>query len=272
MSGLSLKLSILDTDIWREVLIPEDWTLAKLHKLLQVAIGWQDAHLHEFHKGKQKLSERFAVADLLGPSGSKLLYLYDFGDGWEVEVKRIADKSGDGGALPRCIGGHLAGPPEDCGGVPGYQGLVALKNKNNPGPEELETLDWAGDWEPLRFDLGEVNQQLARRFKTKSARSEPAEKAGAAKFTDRQGQYLSFIFWSTRVNRQPPSQADIQDFFGVTSAAVAGMIATLSGLGLISREAGKARNIRVLLNEADLPRLEEPDTPMIPFGPTWIRR
>ena len=90
--------------------------------------------------------------------------------------------------------------------------------------------------------------------------------------TDKQGQYLSFIFWYTRVNRQPPAQSDIQVFFGVTAPAVAQMIATLDGLGVLHRAPGQARSIKVLIEEAQLPRLEEPATPMIPVGPRWIRR
>lgn len=96
------------------------------------------------------------------------------------------------------------------------------------------------------------------------------KKAGP-KLTHTQGQYLSFIFWSTRVNRRVPAQIDIQGFFGVTSAAVAGMVATLVKLGVLERQPGQARSLKVLVTESDLPRLEEPNTHMLPAGPIWVK-
>jgi DNA-binding MarR family transcriptional regulator len=75
-------------------------------------------------------------------------------------------------------------------------------------------------------------------------------------YTPRQGQYLAFIYYYTKVNRYPPAQADIQAYFNVTPAAVHQMLLTLEKLGLISREPGKPRAIRVLLNREQLPPLE----------------
>jgi DNA-binding MarR family transcriptional regulator len=96
-------------------------------------------------------------------------------------------------------------------------------------------------------------------------------KVDKQKMTHTQGQYLAFIFWSTRVNRRVPAHSDIQGFFGVTSAAVAGMVNTLVKLGLLERQPGQPRSLKVLLPESDLPRLEEPNTAMIPAGPHWVK-
>ena len=76
------------------------------------------------------------------------------------------------------------------------------------------------------------------------------------KFTNKQGQYLAFIYYYTKLMRQVPSEADIQGYFRVSSAAIHQMIVTLTERGLISREPGQARSIRLLLPRAALPDLE----------------
>jgi len=75
-------------------------------------------------------------------------------------------------------------------------------------------------------------------------------------YTQKQGQYLAFIYHYTKVNKQPPAEADIQYFFNGSPSAVHQMLLTLEKLGFISREPGKARTIKVLLSREQLPYLE----------------
>ena len=76
-----------------------------------------------------------------------------------------------------------------------------------------------------------------------------------ASFTSKQGQYLAFIHSYTKVNRRPPAERDLQCFFGTTPPTVHNMIVKLHEKGFINREPGKARTIRVLVSEEDLPAL-----------------
>ena len=75
-------------------------------------------------------------------------------------------------------------------------------------------------------------------------------------YTEKQGQYLTFIYYYTKVNGRPPAETDMQRYFRTTPPTVHQMILTLERKGLISREPGKARSIRVLLTPAQLPYLE----------------
>ena len=77
-----------------------------------------------------------------------------------------------------------------------------------------------------------------------------------ADFTPRQGQYLAFIYYYTKVNRQPPSEADIQRFFGVSAPSVHQMIIALEKAGHLKRKPGQPRSARVLVSKAELPELE----------------
>ncbi len=75
-------------------------------------------------------------------------------------------------------------------------------------------------------------------------------------YTEKQGQYLAFIYYYAKVNGRAPAEIDMQHYFGTTPPTVHQMILTLERKGLISREPGKARSIRVLLTPDQLPHLE----------------
>jgi len=91
-----------------------------------------------------------------------MLYLYDFGDGWEhvIELEKIivGDKTS---SKPRCIAGKRACPPEDCGGIYGYYDLlVAIKDPDHPEHENM--IEWlGGDLDSEFFDVDEINKILS---------------------------------------------------------------------------------------------------------------
>jgi DNA-binding MarR family transcriptional regulator len=75
-------------------------------------------------------------------------------------------------------------------------------------------------------------------------------------FTAKQGQYLAFIYYYTKIHGTPPAEADLQRFFRVTPPVVHQMIKTLQARGFIDREPGKARSIKLRLTRGQLPDLE----------------
>lgn len=173
---LRLHVSLHDVEpaVWRAVVVPSDLPLDGLHEVLQTAMGWEDYHLHAFTAGRRTLGpammvddgqaedERDAtVADVLPTKRSRLLYAYDFGDGWEHTVRREATlPPAPGGPLFECVDGAGACPPEDCGGPWGYADLLAVL-ADPARPEHAEMLDWAGGLiDPLAFDLAAANRAL----------------------------------------------------------------------------------------------------------------
>ncbi len=78
----------------------------------------------------------------------------------------------------------------------------------------------------------------------------------AADYTPRQGQYLAFIYYYTKIHGVPPAETDMQRYFRVSPPTVHEMVMTLERRGFISREPGKPRSIRILLSRAELPDLE----------------
>lgn len=176
--------------IWRRIQLSSDATFWDLHCAINDAMGWEDAHLHEFKLGNKRDSQRIgipmeddspwgnddALADWNVPiathfakRGAKCNYLYDFGDGWshKVELEAIAPREPKA-KYPRCLDGARACPPEDCGGTYGYARLCdILKNPTKTDEEAEELLDWLGDdFDPEAFDAGKVKfGSAARRLK-----------------------------------------------------------------------------------------------------------
>jgi hypothetical protein len=96
--------------------------------------------------------------------GKAFLYEYDFGDSWEhdIRVEKIQAPDPSWTAFAECIGGARACPPEDCGGVPGYEDL--LETLKHPKRKEYkEFMEWlGGSFDPETFDLDKVNRYLRK--------------------------------------------------------------------------------------------------------------
>jgi hypothetical protein len=115
--------------------------------------------------------DEYRLDQILRKPKDRMIYEYDFGDGWEhdVVVEKLFPVVPGPGRYPTVTGGRRACPPEDCGGIPGYYHLLdVLKNPSHPEHEEL--LEWSGgDYEPEKFDAQEVN----RAFHGGGARAKP---------------------------------------------------------------------------------------------------
>src|SRR3954452_1556660 len=181
---LCVRLQDVAPAIWRRLLVPSWITLATLHRVLQIAMGWTNSHLHQFdiagkHYGipdpewpdMMPVDERrVTLAMCLTPKVTSFTYEYDFGDGWEhviqVESTQPAD---DSRSHPLCVAGANACPPEDVGGTSGYFEFVqAITDRSHP--EHGDMLRWCGGaFDPRGFDLNSVNAAL-RRLKIPSRR------------------------------------------------------------------------------------------------------
>ena len=78
----------------------------------------------------------------------------------------------------------------------------------------------------------------------------------AKPYTDKQGQYLAFIYYYTKINRRAPAEADMERYFRVTPPSVHQMVLTRESKRLIERTRGMGRSIRLLIQREDLPDLE----------------
>ncbi|MEN6618821.1 MAG: plasmid pRiA4b ORF-3 family protein [Rikenellaceae bacterium] len=164
--------------IWRRILVPSDLLLPDLHKIIQTTMGWTNSHLHQFIKDRTFYTvkmrgddfwdelnnvdyKKIKISDLLKEEKEKIVYEYDFGDGWEHDlllekILPVDEKLN----YPVCLAGKMNCPPEDCGGVWGYSDMLEILKQ--PDHEEYDSYnDWLGeDFDPEHFDKDNVNAML----------------------------------------------------------------------------------------------------------------
>jgi Plasmid pRiA4b ORF-3-like protein len=172
-----LKVALLDVTppVWRRVVVPSAYTLDRVHRVIQYAMGWQDCHLHSFEAGGEQYGEPDPVGglgvhdeletrlDAVAGKGDVLRYTYDFGDWWEHEITvEDAFAADPDGRYPACLDGARACPPEDVGGAFGYgELLAALADPEHPRHELMH--GWLGrEFDPAAFDPGRVSTLLRR--------------------------------------------------------------------------------------------------------------
>jgi Plasmid pRiA4b ORF-3-like protein len=171
---LKIILAHVQRPIWRRLEVP-DCTLAELHEMIQACMPWQNYHLWSFEAGGKQYgpevdrelgwqdASTVRLGQLVGAGLKKLLYTYDYGDDWQHQVQVEKTLPGEPKVrYPRCTAGARACPPEDCGGVWGYEDLLAII-ANPKHKEHEERLEWlGGPIDPEAFDLDAVNRELRR--------------------------------------------------------------------------------------------------------------
>ena len=183
---IRVELTGILPPVWREILIPAEYSFWDLHVAIQDSMGWLDYHLHEFrfHDSGRKSTPpigipsdelwedlpevqpgwEILVIEHFCQPGDQAEYEYDFGDGWIHAIKLVSiEPRKEGAHYPQCVGGERACPPEDCGGVHGYQAL--LETLLNPAHPEYESMSrWIPKgWGPEVFSIDRVRFDDPRR-------------------------------------------------------------------------------------------------------------
>lgn len=174
-----ISLKDITPTIWRRILVPENYSFWDLHVAIQDSMGWLDYHLHVFRIRRKHAHKdveigipddesfedvpdmlpgwEYSIGTYFTDVGAKCEYEYDFGDCWlhEVLLEGILLRE-KGQKYPKCIGGARACPPEDCGGVGGYENL--LLTISDPEDDEYEEMmTWlGGKYNPEEFDPDKI--------------------------------------------------------------------------------------------------------------------
>jgi hypothetical protein len=165
-----LMITLREVDgpaVWRRVAVAGTTTLADLHYVIQGAMGWENDHMHAFRAGRRELAGGTPVREALARRGSGIEYEYDFGDGWEHDIRSEGFFNNEPGAtLPACLDGAGACPPEDCGGAYQYAYLKEEVLSDPDHADHDELLDWLGldsadEFDPAAFSRDEANGRLA---------------------------------------------------------------------------------------------------------------
>jgi len=185
-----VELTDVEPRMWRRFLLPKDATFLDLHEAIQDACGWENCHMFNFFV-KRPYGESLAgmpdgsgMSDHDIPDGSRKElssyfgtgkgkkktcgYVYDFGDDWRHKVKLKRTVKLEDSPPRVLLAGERAFPPEDCGGIWGYETCVEIATgQAKPDPsdpyavEEIEERrEWLGDWDPEEFDLEAVKEKF----------------------------------------------------------------------------------------------------------------
>jgi len=175
---LTLGLAFSDPLIWRTIRVPGNMTLATLHKAIQVCMGWNGSETHQFLVGKVFYQSGFGIEKMEKKpeydenkfqlyqleEGMQFLftYLYDGGEGWEVEITLDEVISeGHAGTNALLINGERACPPEEVGDIHQFQAF--LTESGSVGEEALlpAGLPELAGFDPEKLDMVEINSRLA---------------------------------------------------------------------------------------------------------------
>ena len=171
--------------VWRRIIVDERLTFKELHKVIQLVFDWDNCHLYQFSpsgygsnpvialpsKDDWEQPEMNAMKTKLNMIFTRekqsFNYIYDFGDDWshKIVLEKLVPEPIES---PVCLDGKGTCPPEDCGGVWGYENLKLILA--DPSHEEYKEMkEWLGfeddeEWDADAFDLIEVNESLRNAF------------------------------------------------------------------------------------------------------------
>jgi hypothetical protein len=172
-----IALKGITPQVWRRIRVPETYTFWDLHVAIQSAMDWGGHHLHEFTILNPKTGEmdvigiphedfderevlegwKIKIARYFSMTNKKADYLYDFGDYWEhsIVLEKILPKDSKT-RYPCCIAGKRSSPPDDVGGIPGFEEFVEIM-KDSSHEEHDEMVEWYCDeFDPEAFNCKDV--------------------------------------------------------------------------------------------------------------------
>ena len=174
---VTVTIDAIEPEVWRQLLVPRDSTLAELHAIIQAAFNWGDCHLHSFDIGGltygdpednedgHTIFDEHAVrlSDFGTHPETEFTYLYDWGDNWRHTVKLGQSCWLD--AVPKgatLLAGGNARPPEDVGGTERYRWFLTVM-ADHSHPEHREMKAWCGGhFDPSLYD----HERIARDLRT----------------------------------------------------------------------------------------------------------
>ena len=162
--------------IWRRLVVPATATLPEVHNILQIAFGWLGYHLHAFTDGYESYGpanphdafnddipyDDYQLGDFLTAKGDKLTYSYDFGDDWThiIKLEKVLPKP-NGKNTVHCTGGRRSAPPEDCGGIWGYENYLEALAAGRKHAYYADAVDALGKgFDAAAFSAEEVDEAL----------------------------------------------------------------------------------------------------------------
>lgn len=178
VATITVILEDVEPQVRRNLIVPINLRMDRLHRVLQIAFGWTDSHLyefryqdtgwgipdHEFDSDIRDASKATLFHILQETDAHAITYLYDFGDGWEHTIRINSVSEPQPGALyPQLMLAEGRTPPEDIGGPPGYElFLEAINDPNHDDHAEMREWYLADTFDPHLVDVEAIESELKR--------------------------------------------------------------------------------------------------------------
>jgi hypothetical protein len=176
---LHISITFSDPLIWRRVQVPGTFTLAQLHDIIQLSMGWSDSYVHQFLVGKisyeptiksnipretKRFDEhKYRLHSLEEGMRFMFTYLYSAGEGWEHEIhlEKVVPPTRKLNH-PILLSGEMACPPEAVGDIHEYHQLIsALESPDSKNQNDLYELTGRPDFDPAYFDLDAAKKRVS---------------------------------------------------------------------------------------------------------------
>lgn len=174
---LELKITLNDIrpPIYRKMQAPDFYTFHQLHHLIQLAFEWENIHMYtffdkdreisafedDFGKRKPENAKKIKLKERFKSPKDRLLYVYDFGDNWghTVELEKVLEVD-PSKRYPVCISGQRNAPPEDVGGIFGFEDFVEAMN-DMEHPQHDDFVEWhSGFFDETAFSKSKINTRF----------------------------------------------------------------------------------------------------------------
>lgn len=153
----------IKSEISRTFQVDSSINLQVLHEVFQALFSWENYHLHFYHDAHEneiKKEDQVLLEQVLSEMIS-LTYVYDYGDSWTLNLSLLRSfEDSEQHKYPLCINGVRHAPPEDSGGVTGYEMSLELIRDQKKDEYSLIS-EWYGEnYDPEYFNIDEVNKNL----------------------------------------------------------------------------------------------------------------
>jgi hypothetical protein len=160
----TMQICIGGTDVWRRVLVPREWKLADLHKLIQITLDWNDTYRHRFFlegsgkSGLEFLDDKIKILEICDQGINELQY--EYGAKWNIKVIILSPYQPDKKETIRCVAGEGASPPENIGGPLRFRKILNAIEGGSEMEKQTALHELGREFDPELFDIEKCNRKI----------------------------------------------------------------------------------------------------------------
>jgi len=160
----TMQICIGGTDVWRRVLVPREWKLAELHRLIQITLDWNDIYRHRFFLegsgsgGIETLDDNMNIFEICDQGINEMQY--EYGAKWNIKLILLSSFQPERKETVRCVAGEGAAPPENIGGPLRFRKILGSIEWGSEKEKQTALLELGPEFNPDLFDIEKCNRKI----------------------------------------------------------------------------------------------------------------